>query len=80
MLAFARAVPRLQRKADRQRLSPIKGNVPSPRERPAGCSFTSRCPHAFGPCQGTRPERTLVSDGHVARCHLLETTLREVPA
>jgi len=70
--ALMNSVPRLQRKADRQRLSPIKGTVPSPKDRPAGCAFTSRCPHAFGPCAGTRPERTKVSGaGHVARCHLL---------
>ena len=69
--ALMNSVPRLQRKADRQRLSPIKGTVPSPRDRPTGCAFTSRCPHAFAPCPGLRPERTQVSAGHVARCHLL---------
>jgi len=65
------SVPKLTRKADRQRLSPIKGTVPSPKDRPVGCAFTSRCPHAFAPCADQRPERTMVSEGHVARCHLL---------
>ncbi|GAB5428557.1 MAG: ABC transporter ATP-binding protein [Devosia indica] len=69
--ALMNSVPRLSRKADRQRLSPIKGTVPSPRDRPAGCAFTSRCPHAFAPCPDQRPERTQLSAGHVARCHLL---------
>ena len=78
--ALMNSVPRLQRKADRTRLSPIKGTVPSPKDRPAGCAFTSRCPHAFGPCAGTRPERTLVSDGHVARCHLLTPVKEEALA
>ncbi|MVT00704.1 ATP-binding cassette domain-containing protein [Devosia sp. L53-10-65] len=69
--ALMNSVPRLSRKADRKRLSPIKGTVPSPRDRPSGCAFTSRCPHAFAPCPAQRPERTQVSAGHVARCHLL---------
>jgi peptide/nickel transport system ATP-binding protein len=73
-------VPRLQRKADRTRLSPIKGTGPSPKDRPAGCAFTSRCPHAFGPCAGIRPERTEVSEGHVARCHLLTHVKEEALA
>ena len=78
--ALMHSVPQLQRKADRVRLQPIKGTVPSPKDRPVGCSFTSRCPHAFGPCAGTRPERTLVSPGHVARCHLLTHSKEEALA
>ncbi|SFV29059.1 peptide/nickel transport system ATP-binding protein [Devosia crocina] len=74
--ALMNSVPRLQRKAERTRLTPIKGTVPSPKDRPVGCAFTSRCPHAFAPCPGQRPERTPVSPGHVARCHLL-THVRE---
>ncbi|MBN9335564.1 ABC transporter ATP-binding protein [Devosia sp.] len=78
--ALMSSVPQLQRKADRVRLQPIKGTVPSPKDRPAGCSFTSRCPHAFGPCAGTRPERTQVSEGHMARCHLLTHVKEEALA
>ena len=61
----------MARKAERQRLSPIKGTVPAPRDRPQGCAFTSRCPYAFEPCAGERPERTDMGNGHHARCHLL---------
>jgi oligopeptide/dipeptide ABC transporter ATP-binding protein len=71
--ALLRSIPKMARKADRQRLSPIKGTVPSARERPQGCSFTSRCPHAFAPCPTIQPERTQVAPGHMARCHLLTT-------
>jgi oligopeptide/dipeptide ABC transporter ATP-binding protein len=78
--ALMNSVPRLQRKAERERLSPIKGTVPSPKDRPQGCAFTSRCPYAFEPCAGQRPERTMVSTGHVARCHLLTTQKAEVLA
>ena len=78
--ALMNSVPRLQRKADRTRLTPIKGTVPSPKDRPVGCAFTSRCPHAFGPCAGTRPERVQVSPGHMARCHLLTHAKEEALA
>ncbi|KKB08382.1 ABC transporter ATP-binding protein [Devosia chinhatensis] len=70
--ALMNSVPRLSRKADRVRLSPIKGNVPSPRDRPQGCAFTSRCPYAFEPCAGIAPARTVLGPDHIARCHLLE--------
>ena len=78
--ALMNSVPRLSRKAERQRLSPIKGNVPSPRNRPVGCAFTSRCPYAFAPCAGTRPERTAIGADHMARCHLLTRVSEEEPA
>jgi peptide/nickel transport system ATP-binding protein len=71
--ALLRSIPKMNRKADRQRLSPIKGTVPSAKDRPEGCSFTSRCPHAFAPCATIRPAATRVGDNHVARCHLLTT-------
>ncbi|MBJ3784588.1 ABC transporter ATP-binding protein [Devosia sediminis] len=74
--ALMNSVPRLMRKAERQRLTPIKGTVPSPKDRPVGCAFTSRCPHAFAPCPTVRPERTQIGADHVARCHLL-THVRE---
>jgi peptide/nickel transport system ATP-binding protein len=78
--ALMNSVPRLTRKAERQRLSPIKGTVPSPRERPAGCAFTSRCPHAFGPCAEQQPARTFVASDHMARCHLLDHAKSEARA
>ncbi|WP_196260101.1 ABC transporter ATP-binding protein [Pelagibacterium limicola] len=78
--ALMNSVPHLRRKADRQRLSPIKGTVPSPKDRPAGCAFTSRCPYVFEPCAGTRPAPTEVGAGHLARCHLLARTKMEALA
>jgi len=69
--ALMASIPKMARKAERVRLNPIKGTVPAPRERPAGCAFTSRCPHAFEPCASVRPARTAVGEGHHARCHLL---------
>ncbi len=77
-----RSIPMMARKADRQRLSPIRGTVPSAADRPVGCAFTSRCPFAFAPCATTQPGRTGVGSGHIARCHLLsqETADVEEPA
>ena len=69
--ALMSSIPKMARKAERVRLSPIKGTVPAPRDRPDGCAFTSRCPYAFEPCASVRPERTDVGNGHHARCHLL---------
>jgi len=75
--ALMSSIPKMARKADRVRLNPIKGTVPAPRDRPAGCAFTSRCPHAFEPCASVRPERTELGNGHHARCHLLTRTPAE---
>ena len=69
--ALMSSIPKMARKAERVRLSPIKGTVPAPEDRPEGCAFTSRCPYAFEPCATIRPERTEVGAGHQARCHLL---------
>ena len=69
--ALMSSIPKMARKAERVRLSPIKGTVPAPKDRPEGCAFTSRCPYAFEPCATVRPERTDVGNGHHARCHLL---------
>ncbi|SEP74433.1 peptide/nickel transport system ATP-binding protein [Devosia sp. YR412] len=78
--ALMSSIPKMARKADRVRLSPIKGTVPAPRDRPEGCAFTSRCPHAFEPCATVRPERTALGNGHHARCHLLTRQPAEVVA
>ncbi len=78
--ALMSSIPKMARKADRVRLSPIKGTVPAPKDRPVGCAFTSRCPHAFGPCASERPERTELGNGHYARCHLLTQTSVEAVA
>ncbi|MGV8831230.1 MAG: ABC transporter ATP-binding protein [Devosia sp.] len=72
--ALMSSIPKMARKADRVRLNPIKGTVPAPKDRPAGCAFTSRCPHAFEPCASVRPARTDLGGGHHARCHLLTRT------
>jgi oligopeptide/dipeptide ABC transporter ATP-binding protein len=54
---------------EKERLNPIKGNVPSLRNMPTGCRFAPRCPHAMDICR-TTPELFEVEDAHVSRCWL----------
>ncbi|MDD6159701.1 MAG: ABC transporter ATP-binding protein [Oscillospiraceae bacterium] len=43
------AIPNLNVKTDR--LNPIQGMTPDPRDLPAGCKFHPRCPHACDACK-----------------------------
>ena len=35
--------------------APLAGEAPSPMERPPGCAFAGRCPHAIDACRATLP-------------------------
>ncbi|WP_247729931.1 ABC transporter ATP-binding protein [Halovivax limisalsi] len=50
----------------------LEGEIPDPREKPTGCSFRTRCQHAFGACSNREPPFYRVEPGtdHVARCLL----------
>jgi oligopeptide/dipeptide ABC transporter ATP-binding protein len=65
--ALLRALPRSGR---RGRLEAIEGNVPGPRELPAGCAFATRCARALPRCPGEAPPR-FARAGRSARCWLL---------
>lgn len=51
----------------------LKGNVPSPINPPAGCSFHTRCPYARPDCSEKSPELKNISDSksntHLVSCH-----------
>ena len=47
----------------------ISGDVPSPIDRPAGCSFASRCPYATEKCTHDSPVLTEILPGHFVACH-----------
>jgi oligopeptide/dipeptide ABC transporter ATP-binding protein len=51
------------------RLTAIPGQVPDLRERPSGCPFHTRCPHAQEVCTQVRPPRERVAEGHFTECH-----------
>lgn len=49
----------------------LGGDVPSPIDPPAGCSFHPRCPHRMDICDKVEPKLTDRGDGHYVACHLL---------
>ncbi|MFJ8590492.1 dipeptide/oligopeptide/nickel ABC transporter permease/ATP-binding protein [Streptomyces sp. NPDC093598] len=51
-----------------ERMTQIKGVVPSPADFPAGCRFADRCPRASGVCRTTAPVLT-GTPAHMAACH-----------
>jgi len=65
--ALLASVPRLDGPV--QRLSPIRGAVPTPDAWPSGCRFGPRCPHRFDRCDAYPPFRD-VGAGHQAACWL----------
>jgi oligopeptide/dipeptide ABC transporter ATP-binding protein len=60
------SIPRLD--AERTRLASIEGQVPSPLQRPPGCSFADRCPFADAHCRSAAPELREVAGKHLAAC------------
>ena len=65
-----RAVPDL--KTDRERpLQTIEGTVPALQAMPAGCAFEPRCEFRIPECERDLPPLVEVSDGHWARCPVL---------
>jgi oligopeptide transport system ATP-binding protein len=51
-----------------RKFRPVKGEVPSPINPPAGCAFHPRCPIAVESCSRTRPELREVCPGHWVAC------------
>ncbi|MGI5375288.1 dipeptide/oligopeptide/nickel ABC transporter permease/ATP-binding protein [Streptomyces sp. CA-251387] len=51
-----------------ERMTQIKGVVPSPADFPAGCRFADRCPMASEICRTTAPD-LLGTRTHTAACH-----------
>ena len=51
--ALLREVPRLENR--RSRFTPVKGEIPSPLDPPAGCHFNPRCSHVMDRCRSEAP-------------------------
>jgi peptide/nickel transport system ATP-binding protein len=67
-VALLAEVPRIDRK--RRTFVPIKGEIPSPLNPPAGCHFHPRCPHAMPRCAVEAPALREIAPGRHSACHL----------
>jgi peptide/nickel transport system ATP-binding protein len=47
----------------------LTGDVPSPIDKPTGCSFHPRCPYATDICRTERPKLLPLADGRETACH-----------
>ena len=59
------------------RLQAIEGVVPDPYDRPMGCTFADRCPHAMAKCRSQSPGLSEISSGHHAACFLHDSAVEE---
>ena len=67
--ALLRAVPKPVPR--RKTVTPaLEGDPPNPVNRPTGCHFHPRCPHAMPLCRTDYPPTVAVSAGRTVACHL----------
>ena len=67
-LLAAISEPEPRRRRDSHRLL-LPGEIPSPRNPPAGCRFHTRCPYAQARCREEAPAQEEIKPGHLASCH-----------
>jgi len=66
--ALLQEVPRVG--AGRRRFTPVKGEIPSPLNPPAGCHFHPRCPQATARCRNEAPALREIAPQRFSACHL----------
>jgi len=66
--ALLSEVPRIGLR--RRSYHPVKGEIPSPLDPPAGCHFHPRCPHATERCGVERPALKEIAPARWSACHL----------
>ncbi len=64
--------PKIEAEKKRQIIS---GDVPSPINKPKGCSFAGRCPKAQDICRKEDPKLREISPQHFCACHLVESKM-----
>ena len=70
--ALVSAVPLPDPTLERSRV-PLRGEIPSPLNPPAGCRFHTRCPVRIGPiCDDEQPQDYPTQAAGTAGCHLLD--------
>jgi peptide/nickel transport system ATP-binding protein len=68
--ALISAIPVPDPTSTRRRIR-LDGEIPSPREKPSGCPFHTRCPRRLGDiCVQEKPPIQRTSDNHEIRCHI----------
>jgi peptide/nickel transport system ATP-binding protein len=67
-----RCVPRLGSDKAGSLLYPIRGRVPPPHNRPAGCVFGPRCDYFLDRCHQEHPMLRSLPNGTEVRCHFAE--------
>ena len=67
-LLSAAPMPDPVRERRRQRIV-LRGEIPSPANRPTGCCFRTRCPKAAAICAEIDPPPLTIAQGHVVNCH-----------
>ena len=66
--ALSEAFPRIGDRAARYAPAGLGGDPPDPRDLPAGCSFSPRCPRALDVCREREPPLLELADGRQAAC------------
>ncbi|MDH3700144.1 MAG: ABC transporter ATP-binding protein [Alphaproteobacteria bacterium] len=69
-VALLGEVPRIDNRG--RKFTPVKGEIPSPIDPPAGCHFHPRCPHAMEKCRMSQPILREIAPGRYSACHLNE--------
>jgi len=64
--------------SERKQRIVLTGELPSPLDPPAGCVFSTRCPHAIDRCRSDRPQARPL-DGRMVACHLAENFIQSGP-
>ncbi len=67
-----RCVPKLGADKAKSYLYPIRGRVPPPNNRPAGCVFGPRCDYFEERCANERPQLRQRNEHSSVRCHFAE--------
>ena len=67
-----RCVPKLGADKATSVLYPIRGRVPPPNNRPAGCIYGPRCDYVQEPFREERPALRQLSEDRSVRCHFAE--------
>ena len=47
----------------------VRGEIPSPIDRPTGCPFHPRCPIAQARCKQEEPQLRVIGEDHLVACH-----------